>query len=251
MNKVLWLLLLSSAPLVAQQSVENFQETPLSKRTECCKGDKGDKGDRGDRGDRGERGPRGEKGDKGDQGEKGDPGVCQGNIQPQYGYFYNDAGVEAMLEGTFVPWTNDSVHSEGIWLDSSNDTKINLVESGVYAVTYSVTAMYNSDILPDTAFAFGLYLNGSTTPIRGSVYANNTIAVSESEDYPDSLVVAQDNGQVLFRVCDHCSYIQLGYVPENPDFIDIYSDISLINDVDEGITNVAASVYIRKIDNIH
>lgn len=121
----------------------------------------------------------------------------------QFAYFYteDEQFLDAPSPFEAVTWnTGQSKSSRGIFLDQTDSSKIVLQESGVYLVTYNVTATLNDQMIKNPValnffFRFGLLLNGVDI-IPGSVYGTAFDDPLEAE-----FVAEQLTGQVVFCAC--------------------------------------------------
>ena len=118
-------------------------------------GKRGKRGKHGKHGEQGEKGNQGEKGEKGDQGEKGEKGDQggQGTSGPAgtpavSDYIFAQNSVEQIVAPAANVVLNTVLNTTGITYDSVLN-QFNLVQAGVYKVSYAV----------ETAGQYGLTLN--------------------------------------------------------------------------------------------
>ncbi|MCE5316627.1 MAG: hypothetical protein LLG04_04610 [Parachlamydia sp.] len=192
------------------------------------------------------------------------PVVKCDKVDPQFGYFYltEEQEVEACFDT--VSWANaGSVNTNGIFIDSSNPDRIILVKKGIYLATFTVTgtAIFISDAnaaenvasvsgICCEKFQFALYLNEGEFPIPGSTYAGSTLS------FPTQVTQTPGRGecsteivgQVIFRVNDKNSFLQLVNQSENN--VDLNNEAGT-NWVQKFGNNVSASIAIQRLSGLN
>ncbi|MCE5316626.1 MAG: hypothetical protein LLG04_04605 [Parachlamydia sp.] len=188
---------------------------------------------------------------------------------PEFGYFYLEDGqfVQACF-GT-VSWEHaGSVHTDDVFIDSSNNDRIILKKKGYYLATFTLTGRVSNPVgatanAPAPAastpaiidgiccqkFQFALYLNEGDDPIPGSTYAGSTLFFS---DPPSAQTEGSCNtevvGQVIFRVSDRNSFIQLVNQSENSVLLD---DNAGTSNREKFGDNVAVSIAIQRLSGLN
>lgn len=185
---------------------------------------------------------------------------------PQFGYFYltEEQCVETCFDS--VSWENaGSVNTDGIFIDSSNADRIVLKKKGYYLVTYTVTGevFFKNGNTADTAntpaqpepgccnkFQFALYLNEGYEPIPGSTYAGNNQNFNPpaAPDYIRGECATEVVGQVIFRVNEKDSFIQLVNQSENNVLLDNEAGT---NCPQKFGFNVSASIAIQRLSGLN
>jgi hypothetical protein len=170
-----------------------------------------------------------------------------------WGYFWNDdtvflrpgttstaaAGSTFIVDlpGDAIPWSeDDSVHSRGIFVSHVDDTNIVIEHPGVYQVDYllSGAVFYN-----ELGYRVAAYLNGSDSPISGSVYATENPAFGVT----GVTGTIELGGQFVFRSFEKFSELQIANQSLNA--------VTLNNEVlDDDNINVSASIFIKKIGEL-
>lgn len=193
------------------------------------------------------------------------PVVKCDKVDPQFGYFYLTE--EQLVENCFdtVSWANaGSVNTDGIFIDSSNPDRIVLVKKGIYLATFTVTGnvVFISDATAAATvatttgiccdkFQFALYLNEGDSPIPGSTYAGSTLSfpTSGTTQTPGRGECSTEVvGQVIFRVNDRNSFIQLVNQSENNVELDNEAGT---NCVQKFGNNVSASIAIQRLSGLN
>ena len=159
---------------------------------------------------------------------------------PRWGYFYNNSD-DVVLSGAAVDWyQGGSTESDGVF--NGNDTHNIVIEyPGTYLVTYILTIEGQTSL--DTNAQFALFVNNSTSPVLGSIYATSEIGDGNTEaglTFIDQLV-----GQAIVHITSRDSTLQLRNHSE--------FDVILVNDAGTTNTNVwgnnvSASLLIHRID---
>lgn len=190
---------------------------------------------------------------------------CDDRPDPQFGYFYLTE--EQCVEECFdtVSWEDaGSVNTDGVFIDSANPDRIVLKRKGYYLATFTVTGEVFRKVAADGSnaaatpavlggiccekFQFALYLNEGDQPIPGSTYAGNSQFVYDATAGVPGACSTEVVGQVIFRVNDRNSFIQLVNQSENAFLLDNEAGT---NYPPKFGFNVSASISIQRLSNIH
>lgn len=185
-----------------------------------------------------------------------DSSQCE-KFDPEFGYFYITH--DELVEGCFetVTWTDaGSVNTDDIFLAPHSIDQIILKKKGYYLATYTVTGFVSNPATTNTPtqgpvccdkFQFALYLNEGDQPIPGSTYAGNTESVLGQSNIDSGPCVTEVVGQVIFRVNERNSVLQLVNQSENS--VQLVSDAGTNNCSKFG-PNVSASIAIQRLSNL-
>ncbi len=157
----------------------------------------------------------------------------------EYGYFYNDA-LQLVYFLEPILWAGDnSVHSEGIYIQNSDRSTILIEQPGVYEVIYSVNAV--GFLQPVT---MALFLNDDYFPIDGSVFTTTALsALNEGLEIGDIYIGGQIFGHVLFRIAEPSSTISLVNLSLNEENAILLDNQTFLDIID----SVSATLYIQKV----
>lgn len=161
------------------------------------------------------------------------------------GYFWSDdtqylrggitgsSGIVTL--GDAVVWSNqESLHTDGLFVSSSNATVIVIEDPGLYQLDYLVNGMSFA-----VHFQFATYLNGQI--VEGSTYGAKVLETS------GATFSTEVSGQLFVKIIEKFSELRL--VNQSETKVALYNNYGTTDTKDFGF-NVTASMIIKKVGDV-